>query len=131
MIFLDTSGLLCLFDVSDTRHQSAKSHFDVDVTKVATNYVIAEFVALTHARRMPRAVALEFVVALHSSSEVNVIHVSEQVHQSALRLLQSRLDKNWSLCDAVSFEVMRTHSIADALTTDHHFEQAGFKALLR
>jgi len=31
----------------------------------------------------------------------------------------------------ISFVVMEQHGIVEALTADHHFEQAGFKALLR
>ena len=80
---------------------------------------------------MPRLDTLEFVLALHQSSEVVMIHIGEQQHRSAITLLQSRLDKDWSLCDAVSFEIMRIQNISDALTTDHHFEQAGYRSLLR
>ena len=46
-------------------------------------------------------------------------------------LLQNRPDKNWSLCDAVSFELMSDFGVTEALTTDHHFEQAGFRAIMR
>jgi predicted nucleic acid-binding protein len=47
-----------------------------------------------------------------------------------MSLLQSRLDKDWSLCDAVSFVLMQQRGVTEALTTDHHFEQAGFVRLL-
>ena len=44
---------------------------------------------------------------------------------------KSRLDKAWSLCDAVSFVLMLRTGEMEALTTDHHFEQAGFVRLLK
>jgi uncharacterized protein len=50
--------------------------------------------------------------------------------QRALALFKQRLDKDWSLCDCVSFVTMSDSGISNALSTDHHFEQAGFSALL-
>ncbi len=41
------------------------------------------------------------------------------------------MDKTYSLCDAVSFVLMRLEGITEALTTDHHFEQEGFVRLLK
>ena len=46
-------------------------------------------------------------------------------------LFHARLDKEWSLTDCISFVVMQREGITDALTGDHHFEQAGFTALLK
>jgi uncharacterized protein len=43
----------------------------------------------------------------------------------------SRPDKDWSLTDCVSFVVLTQNQLVEALTADQHFEQAGFKALLR
>jgi len=48
-----------------------------------------------------------------------------------MTLLQSQTDKTYSLCDAISFILMRDRGVTDALTTDHHFEQAGFIRLLK
>jgi predicted nucleic acid-binding protein len=56
-------------------------------------------------------------------------HPAEPQHAEAV--LRQRPDKQWSLCDAISFLLMSQHGIQDALTTDHHFEQAGFVRLLK
>ena len=44
---------------------------------------------------------------------------------------RERADKEWPLTDCISFVVMPDQGLSEALTADHHFEQAGFKALLR
>lgn len=46
-------------------------------------------------------------------------------------LFKSRPDKEWSWVDCASFVVMKQRGILEALTTDHHFEQAGFVRLLK
>ena len=61
---------------------------------------------------------------------VEVVWVGESLHRDALQLLEERPDKDYSLCDAVSFVLMRQHALSEALTTDHHFEQEGFHQLL-
>ena len=57
--------------------------------------------------------------------------MDEGLHRAALALLRARLDKTYSLCDAVSFVVMRQYGINEGLTTDRHFEQEGFVRLLK
>jgi predicted nucleic acid-binding protein len=46
-------------------------------------------------------------------------------------LYRERPDKEWALTDCVSFIVMEDRGISEALTTDEHFHQAGFQALMR
>jgi len=48
-----------------------------------------------------------------------------------LTFYKQRPDKEWGLTDYVSFVVMQEKSLFDALTHDIHFQQAGFRALLR
>jgi predicted nucleic acid-binding protein len=130
-MFLDTSGLLCFHHRAEPQHAAAVQLFRSALHRLTHNYVLAEFVALAEVRGLPRQPALAFVADLQDNTTVQVIHVSEALHRAALDLLRQRLDKHWSLCDAVSFLLMPQHGIREALTTDHHFEQAGFIRLLK
>ena len=127
---LDTSGLLCLFDRDDQRHREAQECYEVAVERMTHSYILAELVALTHARRAPREGALEFVASIQDSPEIETVYVDEALHRAALTLLRERLDKSWSLCDAVSILLMQQRGLKKALTTDRHFEQAGMARLL-
>ncbi len=55
------------------------------------------------------------------------LFIDHATHLEAWNYLKSRADKEWSLVDASGFIVMR--HIREALTTDHHFTQAGFTRL--
>jgi len=99
--------------------------------RLTHSYILAEFVALAYSRGLPRRQSLAFVADIQDDPMVEVVYVDESLHRAALNLLQERLDKTWSLCDAVSFLLMQQRGITEALTTDHHFEQAGFIRLLQ
>jgi predicted nucleic acid-binding protein len=129
-MLLDTSGLMCLFDQKDNRHTLATRQYESATRRLIHNYVFAEFVALAIARRAPGADALRFIDSIHHSNEIEVVWVDSGLHEQAMRLLAERVDKRWTLCDAVSFILMSAHGIGEALTTDHDFEQAGFVRLL-
>ncbi len=130
-MLLDTSGLKCLHDRDEALHEKACQAYRSAVRRVTHNYVLAEFVALAHARQLPRATALTFLDDLCANPTVEVVWVDEETHVEARQLLKARLDKTYSLCDAVSFVLMRRLGIQDALTTDHHFDQEGFRRLLK
>lgn len=130
-MLLDTSGLLSYFDASDVRHSDAVTFFKAASLRLTHSYVLAEFVPLCHARGLTRMRVLAFAADVLDNPHVEIVWVDESLHRSALSLLQARLDKTYSLCDAVSFVLMRQRGITDALTTDRHFEQEGFVRLLR
>jgi uncharacterized protein len=130
-MFLDTSGLYCYVDADDARHVEALTLFDAVPRRLIHNYVVAEFVPLAETRRYPRPKALAFAAALLSNPDIEVFWVDPDLHRAATSLLQSQLDKAYSLCDTVSFLLMRSTGITESLTTDRHFEQAGFVRLLK
>lgn len=129
-MLLDTSGLLCFFDADEFRHQEAVSLFRSAEKLLTHNYVLAEFIPLCQSRRLNRLEALNFASDLLENISIEVVWVNETLHRAAHALLQRRIDKTYSLCDAVSFLLMREHNLTEALTTDRHFEQEGFRRLL-
>jgi len=62
---------------------------------------------------------------------VTIIPASDSLFEQGARLYIDRPDKGWSLTDCISFVVMEREGLLEALTADHHFEQAGFIALLK
>ena len=65
-----------------------------------------------------------------AAPNVDILHVDSTVDSAAWTLLKARSDKEWSLVDAASFVIMTTFGMTEALTTDHHFTQAGYTRLL-
>ncbi|OCQ94731.1 nucleic acid-binding protein [Oscillatoriales cyanobacterium USR001] len=130
-MFLDTSGLLCLQYKTEPFHSQALTEYKKAITRLTHSYVISEYVALANARRFPRSSVLAFVVDLLDHPDIKIVWVDEVLHRAAVELLMVRQDKTYSLCDSVSFIVMREQGITEALTTDRHFEQEGFNRLLR
>jgi predicted nucleic acid-binding protein len=86
---------------------------------------------LTSPLRMPKAMQIALLRDLRSAPWVEMIHVDAGLEAAAWRLWESRPDKDLTLVDCASFVVMQQRSLTEALTTDHHFEQAGFIRLLK
>jgi predicted nucleic acid-binding protein len=99
---------------------------------VTTNYILTELVAvLTSPIHLPRPQQIQLLAALRAASWVEIVQVDAALDAAAWSLWHSRPDKEWSLVDCASFVVMQQRGLAEALTTDHHFEQAGFVRLLK
>lgn len=129
-MLLDTSGLLCLLHRDETQHAAAVKLYAGAAFRLTHSYVLAEFVPLAQVRGLARDLALEFSQRALESDEVELVWVDKSLHEQAVTLLQARRDKTYSLCDAVSFLLMREYGLNAALTTDKHFAQEGFIRLL-
>jgi len=78
-----------------------------------------------------RSAAVELLLSLENDPRVEIVPISGELYAEAFKLFTERTDKEWGLVDCVSFVVMRERGITDALTSDDHFRQAGFNALMR
>ena len=134
-LFVDTSGWACYFDRAQPAHHDAFTFVRLCLANqtrlVTTNYIIAELVALLHKLGRPRAEYVSLIDELLTTPEVEVVHIDPTLHRRGWALLSERIDKPWSLVDCVSFVILQDRGLTEALTTDHHFEQAGFSRLLK
>lgn len=130
-MLVDTSGLLCFLHRDEPEHPVAVQILTNTKQRwLIHNYILAELVALALIRRLRRDTVISYVLELLANDYVEIVWVDEKLHRQAIDLLLARPDKTYSLCDAVSFILMRQKGIREALTTDKHFEQEGFIRLL-
>ena len=98
---------------------------------VTTDEVLGEFLAaLREGGPTLRSKAVEMVQAILSNANVRVVPQSRDSFMKGLVLYGARGDKHYSLQDCISMNVMKSESIAEVLTKDHHFEQEGFTILM-
>jgi len=131
MSFIDTGYFLGLLDPQDRLHQRALRYSRIlDEPLLTTEYILVEtFSAFSHPTRRSRV--HDLLDHLRRSSRYEIIDASPQLFQAGVELHAARPDKEWSLTDCIWFVIMRERNLTRALAYDHHFEQAGFDALLR
>lgn len=130
-VFADTSFYVALLSPRDTHHARAESIArTIQGPVVTTEYVLLE-VATFFSATAHRATFLELLQVLENDPATTIVPCSADLWQRGLSLFADRMDKDWSLTDCISFVVMHDLELREALTTDHHFEQAGFVALLK
>ena len=78
-----------------------------------------------------RSAAVKATSAIARDPNITVIPQTRDLFRRATERYEKRGDKEWSLTDCASFLIMEERGIEEALAHDHHFQQAGFKALLR
>jgi predicted nucleic acid-binding protein len=133
-LFADTVYWIALTNSFDQYHAKA-----VEVSSAlgncrlfTTEAVLTEFLnALADKGPLVRAAAVEMVEAIMSNSQVTVIPQSRRTFNRSLAFYKARPDKGYSLTDCGSMLLMRERRLSESLTTDRHFEQEGFGALLR
>lgn len=131
--FADTSFWIALSSKRDQYHSQAIAwHAAVmrSESRILTTEVVLWEWLNALADTTTRAIAAEGYRRVHGDSRVEVVSFDPELNGAAADLYRSRGDKDWSLTDCLSFVVMERRRFTEALTTDHHFEQAGLKALM-
>jgi uncharacterized protein len=133
-VFLDTSHLIALASVHDQYHlksiELAEAIASAGRRVVTTEAVLLE-VGNSLAKRRYRQGAVALLRSLTTNAPADIEPITTTLLHRGLDLYEDRNDKEWGLVDCLSFIVMWDRGLTEALTSDEHFEQAGFVALLR
>jgi predicted nucleic acid-binding protein len=133
-LFLDASYVIALAIPRDQHHVKAmeiRSRLQSKSTILITTLAVALEIGNALSAQKYRSAASGLLRALNNDKMIEVMPIGEDLYRNGLKLFTDRIDKAWSLTDCISFLVMQDRGLTDALTTDRHFEQAGFRALLR
>jgi len=128
--FADTAFYVALANTKEELYPRAVSYAVLPRLKVVTTEFILIEAANFFGKPNMREQFTQLVETLRTDRNVQIIPASADLFQRGLALFAARPDKEWSLTDCTSFEVMRDLGLSEALTADHHFQQAGFIALL-
>ena len=129
--FGDTSYYLALLIPEDVNHHAARQLARVLRRPIVTSEFILLEVSNHLSAGRSRLSLGPFLHSIRDDPQTNVVPLSSELMNRAIVLYLARQDKTWSLTDCTSFIIMADRGIADALTADRHFEQAGLSALLR
>jgi uncharacterized protein len=92
-----------------------------------TDEVLTEFLAFySTANATVRTRAVSLVRATLDDEDMTVMPQTRTGFLQALDLYAARSDKQYSLTDCHSMQVMRREGLTNVLTNDHHFTQEGF-----
>ena len=123
-VLWDSSAILALLDADDPDHARAVgvAHQIASEARPSfvTNYIEVEAHALL-VRKLGRAIARQWLL----TGGLPVMRALPSEEQRAREILARHTEKDWTLCDAISFAVLDARRIARAFTFDHHFRQYG------
>lgn len=128
-VFADTSFFLALLAPGEPDHLRATEFLkSLKRPMVTTEYVLVEL-GNTLSRGVGRQLLANAIRQIQSDKAMRIVWADARLFEEGLRLFAVRPDKEWSLTDCVSFDVMGQLGLTEALTLDHHFAQAGFTVL--
>ncbi len=123
-VLWDSSAILALLDADDADHARAVATARQIASEARPSFITNYIEVETHAllvRKLGRAIAHEWLL----TSGLPVVRALPAEEQRAKEILTRHTDKDWTLCDAISFAVLDARRVVRAFTFDHHFRQYG------
>jgi len=130
LVCADTYYYLALTSESDAGHERAVEFSRAYHGRVLTTPWVLTEVADALASPDQRRMFVALLADLKSDANTVIVVPTGELFEAGCDLYSQRPDKGWSLSDCISFVAMQQHGVTQALTADHHFEQAGFAVLL-
>lgn len=129
-VLADTAFCIALLNPRDNLHAIAHEIIHARHLHITTTEYILVELASHLSQPENRVMYSQFVKTLESQSTTTIQCASTELFHQGMKLYAQRPDKDWSLVDCISFVIMKQERIQEALTSDHHFTQAGFKILM-
>ena len=132
-VFADTLYWVAIVHPHDQWHDAAERARSLlgNVRLLTTDEVLAELLTLlSKYGENVRRQAARMARAILDNPNVKVIPQSRDSFIRGVELYEKRLDKQYSLTDCISMNVMKSESITDVLTNDEHFVQESFNVLI-
>lgn len=128
-VFVDTFALIAWLNPNDDAHANVQTYLATYKGKlITTDWVLME-VADALCRPTTRNTVLQFLHTVRTDPKYEIVPCCDERYNHGLSIFGMHEDKQWSLTDCISFGVMKSYKIQEALTGDKHFNQAGFTAL--
>ena len=129
-VFLDTIGLLAVWDIDDQWHEAADAAYG-RVISARQSVVTTTFVLLECGNAAARRTYREEVCLLRQALELRheAIVPTEDDWMNAWTAYRQGQAGMAGIVDYISFAVMRRLGIRQVFTNDRHFQEAGFETL--
>jgi predicted nucleic acid-binding protein len=133
-VFLDAAYAIALSAPNDQYHDRAitlAGKLETEGARLVTTRAVILEIGNALAKLRYRSAAIDLLDSLENDPDVEIVPISEGLYKRAFQYYRERQDKEWGITDCISFIVMQDRNLTEALTTDEHFQQAGFRAMLR
>lgn len=130
-VFADTVYFLALLNPADQFHQQSRALNQQPPGPLLTTEFIPAEVGDALSRPENRLRFARLLQLLDQQPDVEILPATSALFRLGCQFHAQRPDKEWSVTDCISFVVMQERGLEEALTSDHHFEQAGFRTLIK
>lgn len=133
-VFVDTSALIAMGNKRDQFHRQAiKLRHQFIRSKRAHITTSAVLMELGNAfSPIPlRSTSIRLIDTIKISRFWQVIPINDDLFDRSLSKFKQMADKEWSLIDCIGIIIAEEFRIIEIFTNDRHFEQSGFKILMK